>query len=244
MKAFRSSAQFYDALSNRGARLEREGPLLLDVLGQAPGTRVVDVACGTGLHAEFLAQHAAIVTAIDISEEMVAYARQHRGGASVEFRTGDMKALDGGPWDMAVCLGNSLSLLPSLADLRETFKRLYNALAPDGRFLAQVLNYRAPSAQKPRHRVECKVVDGVEVTAVKSLVPQGDRTLLSLAFFDVESTPPSSLPETAVLLNITDAQLIEAGKAAGFKSASLYGGFDRSPYVPDESSDVVGVWAK
>ena len=35
MKAFRSSAQFYDALSNPATRLEREGTLLLDVLDHA-----------------------------------------------------------------------------------------------------------------------------------------------------------------------------------------------------------------
>ena len=244
MKAFRSSAQFYDSLSDRGARLEREGPLLLDVLGKAPGKRVVDIACGTGLHAEFLAQQGAAVTALDFSEDMVAYAREHRAAPNIDFQTGDMKALEGGPWDMAICLGNSLSLLPSLNDLRETFQRVYKALAPDGRFLMQILNYRAPSAQAPRHRVERKVVDGVRITAVKSLVPQGDHTLLSLAFFDVESEPASSLPEAAVLLNLTDTQLIEAGEAAGFNPPVIYGGFDRSPYVPDESGDLVGVWSK
>ena len=244
MRAFTSSTQFYDALSNPATRLEREGPLLLDVLEHAPGKRVVDLACGTGLHAQFLAQHAATITALDVSAEMVSYAREHRGGPGIEFHTGDMQAIKGGPWDTAICLGNSLSLLPSFAAIGETFQRVYNALAPGGRFLVQILNYRAASAQQPRHRVERKLVDGVEVTAVKSLVPQDDRTLLCLAFFDTENAPPACLCEAAVLLNITDMELAEAGEAAGFTSSTFYGGFDRSAYDANDSSDVVGVWTK
>ncbi len=238
--AFRSSAHLYDALSDTGGRLKREGPFLLDLLAQAPGQRVIDLACGTGLHAEYLAQHEAAVTASDLSQEMTAYAKERRGHPNIEFRTGDMCQVAGGPWDVALCLGNSLSLLPSWDAIDAVLQRVHEVLSPGGLFCVQVLNYRALSAQKPRHRVESKQVGGgAEVVAVKSLVPKEDRTFLSLSFFEASGEISSSLSETAVLLHVTDTQLIALAREAGLDAREVYGDFDRSPYDAETSGDLV-----
>ena len=55
-KVFTTSAKYYEVLSDNEKRLKREGPFLKETLQQAPGLRVVDMACGTGLHAEFFAK--------------------------------------------------------------------------------------------------------------------------------------------------------------------------------------------
>jgi SAM-dependent methyltransferase len=238
--AFRSSAHLYDALSDAGGRLKREGPLLLDLLARAPGQRVIDLACGTGLHAEYLAGHGAAVTAVDLSPDMIAYAEERRGHPNIQFRTGDMCQVAGGPWDVALCLGNSLSLLPSWEAVGAVLRRVHDVLSSGGLFCVQVLNYHALSAQEPRHRVESKQLDGgAEVVAVKSLVPKEDRTFLSLAFFEASGAACSSLSETAVLLHVTDTQLTAMAREAGLDTRGAYGGFDRSPYDPATSSDLV-----
>ena len=242
--AFRSTAHLYAVLSDTEQRLTREGPLLLEMLARAPGRRVVDVACGTGLHAAFLAEHGASVTALDLSPEMIAHAAERRAGAPVEFRRGDMRALEGGPWDLALCLGNSLSALSSHQEVVHTLGAVYAALNPGGLFLVQGLNYRSAAAAKPRHRVERKQAGGAEIVAVKSLVPHRDRTLLSLAFFDVGTGAPSALAEAAVLLNITEQQLVKAARDTGFEVGEVYGGFDQSRFIPEESGDLVCVFAK
>jgi trans-aconitate methyltransferase len=244
MNAFTNSAAFYEVLSDSEARLQREGPLLLELLAQAPGVRVVDLACGTGLHAEYLAGHGAIVTASDLSHEMVAHATQRRRHANLTFVQMDMRAVQGGPWDLALCLGNSLSLLPTHLDVNGVFHAVARVLASKGLFLVQLVNYSSDNMQEPRHRVERRQVLGGEVVATKSLVPHGGRTLLSMAFFHVQDGKVDSLAETAVQLNLDQAALVDAVAATGLHLVAAYGGYDKRPYQPQTSADLVCVFRK
>lgn len=243
MDAFRSTAAYYEVLSDAAGRLDREGPFLSDLLAEAGGGRVVDLACGTGLHALFFAEAEARVTALDVSPEMIAHARARRPHERIAYGVGDMRAPEGGPWDLAVCLGNSMSLLPSSADVMQTFAAVQRALTPGGLFLVQTLNYAASTADQPKHRVERKESDGREIIAVKNLVPQGDRTLLSLAFFAVGDTI-ESLSETAVLRHIGRDELERAAAAAGLLTRGLYGSFNGAPYDPATSPDLIAVFEK
>jgi len=152
-----------------------------------------------------------------------------------------MRTLSGGPWDIAICLGNSLSVLATPEDIERTFRAVYSSLSPGGIFVLQILNYRAVSAQKPRHRIERKKVGESEVIAVKNLVPHGDRTFLSLAFYHVRKDDYESLAETAVLTNRTCDEIVSEAESAGFTVDEVYGGYDRSVYSTDESTDVICV---
>jgi SAM-dependent methyltransferase len=223
--------------------LEREGPFLKDLLAAAPGDRVVDLACGTGLHALFFAEAGARVTALDVSPEMIAHAQARRPHVRIAYGVGDMRTPEGSPWDLAVCLGNSISLLASATDVTRTFAGVHDVLAPGGLFVVQVLNYAASTAEPPRHRVDRKESDGREVVAVKSLVPQGDRTLLSLAFFAVGDTV-DSVSETAVLRHVDRDELERAATAAGLLVRGTYGSFNGTPYDPAASSDLIAVFEK
>ncbi len=244
MKAFQTGAEYYEALSDSAKRLDREGPLLRDVLGRAPGVRVLDLACGTGLHAAYMAEQGAQVTASDLSADMVAHAKQKRSHANLTFRTGDMRIPPAGPWDLVLCLGNSMTLLPSIKDVVATLRAVYDVLAPGGLFLVQILNYASEAAQQARHRVEQKRIDDAEIVAVKSLVPHEDRTLLSLTFFSGQGGEYTSVAESAVLLHVTKDALVGLAQDAGFTVSAVYGGFDRAEYDDAKSGDVVCVLEK
>ena len=238
--AFDSVAAFYEVFAHSEERLRREEPLLRKVLAQAPGKQVLDVACGTGLHAALMSEMGAQVTAMDISPDMIREAETRRPHPNIQYAVCDMRAVCGGPWDLALCLGNSLSLLPEPEDLRQTFDAIAVALAPHGLFLLQVLNYQSQAAQQPRHRVERKRVDDIDVVAVKNLVPHGDRTLLSLTFL---ATDPGgavkTFSETALLRNLDRERVLDTAAAAGFEAAAVYGGFDGEPYAAADSPDLI-----
>ena len=244
MSGFDSSAAYYEVLSDSDARLAREGPLLIECLRRAPGTRAADLACGTGLHARFLADHGAQVAAIDLSPEMVAHARERRPHPAITYSVGDMRAIEGGPWDLAICLGNSLSLLRSLEEVDCAMKGVSCALTPGGIFLVQVVNYAATAAQQPRHRVERKRAGDAEIIAIKNLVPHDGRTLLSMTFYFALNGQYTSVSETAVLLNLTREQVLDSAKRAALRVGAVYGGFDRSEYDPDASPDLVCILEK
>ena len=130
LDAFQSAAAFYDVLFDAEARTKREAPFLRAVLEKAPGGRVVDIACGTGFHARLLAELGATVDAFDLSEAMIERARRVRPHECVRYAAGDMRHVAGGPWDLAVCLGSSLSLLPGHGAVADTFASVHDALVP------------------------------------------------------------------------------------------------------------------
>jgi len=244
LEAFRDGAAFYDALFDPAARGEREGPFLRRMLEEAPGGRVVDIACGTGFHARLLAEMGATVDAFDLSEAMLARARHARSHPRIRYVAADMSRLNGGPWDLALCLGNSLALLPDAAALRETFEAVARSLAPGGRFVVQVLDYARHIPGKAAHSVFTKDVDGVRVTAVKNLVPADGVTFLNLGFFAQAGGETVRVGETAVLRHLGERVLRETATAVGLQTVGVFGGLTGEPLNPEQSTDVVMVLVK
>jgi len=241
---FDSVAAYYEVLSDNAARLEREGPFLAECLEKAPGKRVADIACGTGLHAEFLAGLGADVTAADASPDMIAYARKNRSHAGIRYEIRDMREVSGEPYDLVLCIGNSLCLLPSIADADAVFASASSALATGGLFVMQILNYASEANQKPRYRVDARRRDERDIVALKSLVPRGDRTLLSLAFYALGDGLASSASETAVLMNLSREQLSAAAEKTRLRTLGVYGSYGKAAYEPLSSSDLVCVFEK
>jgi 2-polyprenyl-3-methyl-5-hydroxy-6-metoxy-1,4-benzoquinol methylase len=66
----------------------RQKQAMLELLPDVTGTTVLEVGCGTGRISFFLADHGAVVTGTDFSEQMIARANQSLGerpGARVRF---------------------------------------------------------------------------------------------------------------------------------------------------------------
>jgi len=239
MGAFESSADYYEVLYDNVKRLEREAPLLTSVFKCAPGKRVLDVACGAGLHAEFFAKLGANVRGSDISGQMLEHARVQHSHPNIRYTMGDMRKITGGPWDLIVCLGNSLSLIDGTDELAKTFESVSSSLVSEGLFFFQILNYESESAKKPRHRVERKKTGDREVVAIKDLVPYEDKTLLSLSFFIFEESGSSHVSETTILSNLTLEQIAEVSKGTGMEIVETYGGYNLSAFDSETSSDLI-----
>jgi ubiquinone/menaquinone biosynthesis C-methylase UbiE len=72
-------AEFYDADENPLVAIEE--PLVRQMLGCVRDQTVLDLGCGTGRHAVWLAAAGASVQALDFSEAMLARARTKAGAA-------------------------------------------------------------------------------------------------------------------------------------------------------------------
>lgn len=237
-----TSAAYYSLFSDDRARIEREAPLLERLYREAPGNRVADIACGTGLHAAFFAGIGADVDASDLSPDMIEQAERHHPHERITYRTGDMTAVTGGPYDLVICLGNSLSLLRDDIQLAQTFNSVARCLAPGGMFLSQTLNYNRPASRESRQRIETGTIDNTEVVGIKTLVPHGDRTLLAITWFAMTGSSPIAHTNTAVLRHLTPDHLVRAADSSGLKLAHLYGTYDASRYDPSHSPDVIAVF--
>src|SRR5436853_872498 len=102
---------------------------------------VVDLGCGSGLWAEQLIKRGFDVVGIDISEAMIQLAR--RRAPRAEFRVASIFQADIPPCRAVTSLGECISYLFDTTNnnraLRRLFRRVYNALAPGGVFVFDVM---------------------------------------------------------------------------------------------------------
>ena len=101
------------------------------------GKTALDVGCGAGLLCEPLARLGARVTGIDASPEVIAVAREHAAaaGLAIDYRAGDVQALDG-QFDLVT----SLEVIEHVADPGAFLKALASRLAPGGLLILSTPN--------------------------------------------------------------------------------------------------------
>src|SRR4029079_6284828 len=101
------------------------------------GKTALDVGCGAGLLCEPLARLGARVTGIDASPEVIAVAREHAAaaGLAIDYRAGDVQALDG-QFDLVT----SLEVIEHVADPGAFLKSLASRLAPGGLLILSTPN--------------------------------------------------------------------------------------------------------
>src|SRR5215475_11363991 len=129
---FKSLAQHYDLLYSwkdykKEAETIRE---LIRAYKKSPGNDVLEVACGTGKHAELLQDDFAIV-ATDLNEDMLRIAR--RRCKRVSFVRADMVSLElGRQFDVVLCLFSSIGYVRTRARLRKTLSNFARHLKIGG----------------------------------------------------------------------------------------------------------------
>lgn len=106
--------------------------LALDAL--AVGSRVLDLACGTGQLAALLSERGFRVTGLDNSPQMLALARLRAPSADFVLADARTFALSE-TFDAVVSVYDSLNHIMSTAELHQVFKRVHAVLAPGARFI-------------------------------------------------------------------------------------------------------------
>jgi ubiquinone/menaquinone biosynthesis methyltransferase len=103
-----------------------------------PGTRALDLACGTGDIATLLAHRGARVIGLDITHRMVQIAQAKPAAAAVRFVTGDMMALPfrDGEFDV-VTTGYGIRNVPSI---ERAIVEMHRVLKPGGILLSLDFN--------------------------------------------------------------------------------------------------------
>lgn len=156
------SADFYEGIAGRydeivgGASRAGAAAGMADWLVRAHGARrVLDVACGTGLHALALAERGVQVVAADASKSMLDRARASAEDAArrVEWVHARMESIAesvAGPFDAVLCLGNSLPHLLADAQLRSALRGFRGLTADAGVAVVQMLNYDRILARRER----------------------------------------------------------------------------------------------
>ena len=130
-------ALVYDHDANPLPALEE--PFVHETIGPVAGLAVLDLGCGTGRHALWLAAAGARVTAVDFSEGMLAEARRKPGAEAVRFVMHDLHErlpFPSGSFDRIV----SGLVLEHIRDLHGFFREARRMLEPGGRAVVSAMH--------------------------------------------------------------------------------------------------------
>jgi SAM-dependent methyltransferase len=216
--------------------------LLAQLADRLPVTRWLEVGCGTGKHARFLAARGMRVTATDLDPHMIRLAGQvaRREDLRIDFRVADMTDPAtyrgfAGRFGGASCLGNSLAYAIAPGALDATVAHIGRSLAPGGVFLIQMVNFDhtgvphsfptlpVPSAGLIFHRRYRERADGL-IDFELELVPEGGGP---------------SLRSRHTIRRITMTDLEGAVKAARLRVLARWGDFDQRPWTPLAPSTIL-----
>lgn len=108
---------------------------LVDLAG---GGRILDVGCGTGRLALPLARCGLSVTALDVSPDMLRVLSNSAGTVPVEIVCADAtKANLRGPFELALCMFNTLFMLGPHEQQRQFIKSVAEAMSASGNLLVE-----------------------------------------------------------------------------------------------------------
>ncbi len=130
-------AAVYDHDANPLPPLEE--PFVHEAVGDPRGLGALDLGCGTGRHALWLAAAGAHVTALDFSDGMLREARRKPGATAVRFVVHDL----GRSLPFAACsfdLVVSGLVLEHLRDLGGFFGEAHRVLRPQGRAIVSAMH--------------------------------------------------------------------------------------------------------
>jgi SAM-dependent methyltransferase len=221
-------------------RLANEAPFFQWVFGRVEARRVVDVACGTGRHAGMFASWGIDVVGLDASQEMIAAARRENPGPTFEvadFLSAPRAAP--GPFDVVVCIGNSLPHLTSAAEVGQALAGFASMLRPGGALVVQDRNVdRMYAKGETLLGPSARTVGGAEYVFVRLYDLEADRMRLTIVTLVREAGAWRAAADSTALIPLFADKLVPMVTAAGFAQVETYGAYDRRPYEPTGSVDL------
>jgi len=140
--------------------------LIVEVLALRPGDRVLDMACGSGVHALRLAQRGLDVLGVDVAPSLVAHNREQTAATGItgaRFEQGDMReAKYDGEFNALLLLSGSFGFFDDAANL-DVLARMARALRPGGRLLIDVFD-PAHMVVRPPRRTWSRLAGGISLT--------------------------------------------------------------------------------
>lgn len=171
MNSFKSYSKYYDQLYY-DKDYNAETDYLVNLINNyyTGAKSIIDLGCGTGKHAKLLAKKGFEVTGIDLSEEMIAIAKQN---STIDFHLGDIAnfSLDK-KFDVALSIFHVFSYLTDNEVLLNAFLNINKHLNDQGIFIVDVWHTPAVHTLLPEPRI--KVVENDKFKIIRKANPVVD----------------------------------------------------------------------
>ena len=220
----REAAGFIDRLISRGH------------LGA--GVSVLDLGCGTGRHAKYLASRGFDVTGLDLSAESLRRAKTHEG-PTLRFVRQDMRQPFGtNTFDRVLSLFTSFGYFDDPADHVTVLHNIATALRPGGMVVLDYLN----SVYVDRHLRADDVSRHGAVMYRVSRWTDADHIFKRIGIKDGASRMPLEYTERVAKLTVEDFRFMFA--VCDMRIVATYGDYGLTPFDPQTSPRLILVASK
>ena len=190
MTVFENYARFYDLLYGDKPYKSEADYIRHLILKHNPQTRVlVELGCGTGIHAEHLANSGMEVHGVDLSAWMLGKAETRRSTLEVEiakrlhFKIGDVRDVRLNlQADTVISLFHVMSYQTSKIDLQAMFRTAREHLKPGGVFIFDVWYGPAVLSNPPSVRVKRFEDDEFRIVRVAEPILYPDENLVDVNY--------------------------------------------------------------
>jgi len=212
-----SIAAAYDAENAWG----RDDDFFLALAAETPGSRLLDLGCGTGRLTVALAAAGHDVTGVDPAGAMLAVARTKPGAEKVNWIEGGAASARTRSFDLALMTSHVAQVFVDDLEWSDTLRHLARALGPGGRL---AFDSRDPAARAWEGWPGVSSIDDgtVSFTSTNELP---DGTVLAV---------------DSILRFRSEPELRASVESAGFAIEAIYGGWSREP-VGDGDGELIVV---
>jgi len=171
---------------------------------------------------------------------MLRYSINQKGQRSIHYIVANFVNLPiTGKWDLILCLGNSLCLIPHRTYVQNFFSQIKSLLAPNRTFILQILNYNHPDLQQLQTKSVTKELGNKKVTVIKTLAPEEDIVFLSINYFARIQEMYKTSSEVNMLQKFFLHELSGIAEKSGLSISSVYGDFQKSNFDANISRDLI-----
>ena len=227
--------QFYTSISKHYSEIFPYNPIQLQFvkskLGHLSGKQILDIGCATGELAFQLAQNEAIVTGIDLNEDLLNQAKQNKKHPNLLFQKGNMLELEtdfeATKFDAVLCFGNTLVHLENEAQVLQMLKSAFEVLESGGQLLLQILNYNYIVGEQVS---ALPIIDTENIQFIRKYkFPEGSKSIRFQTDLEIKAEQKTVSNDTA-LLALKSNELVQLLETAGFNNIQLYANFKQGVF--------------
>ena len=195
------------------------------------GKTLLDVGAATGNLTAYLSSQGYEVTAIDLSEGLIAKAAEK--GVTVQQL--NMLAIDELPtFDNIVCIGNTLPHLDSKTSVQLFLQKAYGQLTQGGKLVLQLVNFQKYFAQQQGDYLgNLPLIENDKVKFERYYYLNEEGKIIFKTILD------DTIKNEELLQPIFADQLAQWLTQIGFQAINLYGNFKKDPFDKEKSMALI-----
>lgn len=240
MTVFNDFSEAYDLMFPWEGRMAAESDFFDALFNRYKVRRVLDCACGTGMHPVLFARMGLESYGSDLSPRMVETAMDNamQRGVTVNLRVSSFTELTDNfkpdeRFDAVVNLGNSLTLAPTDQDVEKALQQMFELLNPGGICVINIFNWDRLAREKLRIMPATAArSQESDLTFVRVFHHLGDVIQLNIVVITREGDAVDTRILRAEQRPIGHATLLGYLKKAGFRNWFSYNGYSLGPFDP------------